>query len=69
MQTLVAEILAVWRRAERLSKELPEGTLEQAAAQAVAEKLRGICQGLTESGAGHEVTEAEARKLLEELAT
>jgi hypothetical protein len=69
MQTLVAEILAAWRRAERLSKELPQGSLEQAAAQAVAEKLRDIYQDLTHGEAGHEITEAEARTLLEELAT
>jgi hypothetical protein len=69
VQTLVAEILAAWRRAERLSNELPEGSLEQAAAQAVAEKLRTIYQDLTSTGAAHEVTEAEARTLLEELAT
>jgi hypothetical protein len=69
MQTLVAEILAAWRRAERLSTELPEGSVEQAAAQAVAEKLRDIYQDLTKGEAAHEITEAEARTLLEELAT
>jgi hypothetical protein len=69
MQTLVAEILAAWRRAERLSNELPKGSLEQVAAQAVAEKLRDIYQDLTRGEAAHEVTEAEARTLLEELAT
>ena len=69
MQTLVAEILAAWRRAERLANELPEGSLEQSAAQAVAEKLRDVYQELTAMGAAREVTEAEARTLLEELAT
>jgi hypothetical protein len=69
MQTLVAEILAAWRRAERLSNELPQGSLEQAAAQAVAEKLRDIYQDLTQGEAAREITEAEARVLLEELAT
>jgi type IV pilus biogenesis protein CpaD/CtpE len=69
MQTLVAEILAAWRRAERLSNELPEGSPEQAAAQAVADKMRDVYQELTQMGAAHEVTEAEARMLLEELAT
>jgi hypothetical protein len=67
MQTLVAEILAAWRRAERLSNELPQGSLEQVAAQAVAEKLRNIYQDLTRSGAAREVSEAEARTLLAEL--
>jgi hypothetical protein len=69
MQTLVAQILAAWRRAERLSNELPEGTLEQAAAQAVAEKMRDIYQDLTENGVAHDVTESEARPLPEERAT
>jgi hypothetical protein len=69
MQTLVAEILAAWRRAERLSNELPEGSLEQAAAHAAAGKLRDIYQELTKTGAVHEISEAEARTLLEELAT
>jgi hypothetical protein len=69
VQTLVAEILAAWRRAERLSNELPQGSVEQAAAQAVAGKMRDIYQDLTHSGAAHDVTEADARTLLEELAT
>jgi hypothetical protein len=69
MQTLVAEILAAWRRAERLSNELPEGSPEQAAAHAVAGKLRDIYQDITQTGVAHEVNEAEARTLLEELAT
>ena len=69
MQTLVAEVLAAWRRAERLSNELPLGSAEQAAAHAVAAKLRDIYQDLTRSEAAHEITEAEARTLLEELAT
>ena len=69
MQTLVAEMLAAWRRAERLSNELPQGSVAQAAAQAVAEKMRDIYQDLIRSGAAHGVTEADARTLLEELAT
>ena len=69
MQTLVAEILAAWRRAERLGNELPPGSLEQAAAQAVAEKLRDIYHDLTATTAAREISEAEARTLLEELAT
>jgi hypothetical protein len=69
MQTLVAEILAAWRRAERLANELPQGSLEQAAAQAVAEKLRDIYQELTRTAGVSHISEAEARTLLEELAT
>jgi hypothetical protein len=68
MQTLVAQILAAWRRAERLANELPDGTLEQAAARAVADKMRDIYQDLTENGAAHDVTEAEAPTLPEERA-
>jgi hypothetical protein len=52
-----------------LSNELPEGSPKQAAAQAVADKMRDVYQELTQLGAAHEVTEAEARTLLEELAT
>jgi hypothetical protein len=67
VQTLVAEILAAWRRADRLSNELPDGTPEHAAALSACERLRDLYHDLTHSGVAREVTEAEARTLLREL--
>jgi hypothetical protein len=67
MQTLVAEVLAAWRRAERLANELPPGSLEQRAAAAACERLRHVYRELTSSGGAHEAREAEARSLLQEL--
>lgn len=40
MQKLVAEIMAAWRRAERLSATLPEGTPEHDAAERACARLR-----------------------------
>jgi hypothetical protein len=68
VQTLVAEILAAWRRADRLSSELEEGTPEHAAAEAACVRLRDLYRDLTHSGVAHEVSEAEARQLLAEVA-
>jgi hypothetical protein len=65
MRTLVAEILAAWRRAERLTDELPDGSPERAAAVAACERLRDLYRELTRSVG--EVAEADARVLLEEL--
>lgn len=67
MQTLVAEILAAWRRAERLSQALPAGTPEHDAAVAACDRLRDLYRDLTTSGFAHEVDQAEARTLLSEL--
>ncbi len=67
MQTLVAEILAAWRRAERLTEELQRGTPEHAGAVLAYERLRDLYRTLTESGVASEVTEAEARALIAEL--
>ncbi|HEY3072606.1 MAG TPA: hypothetical protein VGJ46_07285 [Candidatus Limnocylindrales bacterium] len=67
MQTLVAEILAAWRRAERLSHELPEGSAERGAAHYAAERLQALYRDLTQSGIVKTMTEAEARTLLQEL--
>jgi hypothetical protein len=64
VQTLVAEILAAWRRADRLSSELPDGSPEHDAALAACERLRDLYHDLTHSGVAHEVTEQEATKLL-----
>jgi hypothetical protein len=68
MRLLMAEILAAWRRAERLTDELPEGSPEQAAAVAACQRLRDLYHELTESGAVAAVSEADARVILAELA-
>jgi len=47
MQTLVAEILAAWRRAERLTGTLREGTPEHGAAQLACDRLRDLYRELT----------------------
>ena len=44
MQKLAAEILAAWRRAERLARELPEGSPEHDAAQRAGDRLRDAFQ-------------------------
>lgn len=67
MQTLVAEILAAWRRAERLAASLEPGTPEQAAVDRACERLRGAYQELTESGVAHVLTAREARELIANL--
>jgi hypothetical protein len=67
MQTLVAEILAAWRRADRLTGEYAPGTLEHAAAVAASDRLREVYRDLTSSGAAREVSEAEAQELLRRL--
>jgi hypothetical protein len=68
MQTLIAEILAAWRRAERLTNEYAEGSPEHAAAQAACERLRDLYHDLTRSGIVDDVSEADARQLLSDLA-
>jgi ABC-type nitrate/sulfonate/bicarbonate transport system substrate-binding protein len=66
VRTLVAEVLAAWRRAERLATELPEESRERLAAVIAAERLHALYRDL-EKVAG-EVSEADARALLDELA-
>ena len=68
MKTLVAEVLAAWRRAERLAGELPPGSPEQLAAQSASERLRDLYHDLTSSGVVPPIEEAGARALLSELA-
>ena len=68
MQKLVAEIMAAWRRAERLAATLPEGSPEHAAAQRAAERLGQAFQELTHSGVAHAISEGEARLLLVDAA-
>ena len=68
MQKLAAEILAAWRRAERLSDTLPEGTPEHTAAVRACDKLRDAFQELTHSGVVGAIGAAEARLLLQDAA-
>jgi hypothetical protein len=42
MQALLAEILAEWRKAERLAAELPRGSPEQLAAQSAGDGLHDL---------------------------
>ena len=67
VQTLVAEVLAAWRRAERLSAELPDDSLEGAAATMASKRLHDLYVDLTKVAG--EVDEADARALLAELGT
>jgi hypothetical protein len=67
VQTLVAEILAAWRRAERLAGTLEPGSTERAAVDRACERLRDAYHELTESGVAHGLTAHEARELLARL--
>ena len=67
MQTLVAEILAAWRRSERLVDGLPAGSAEHEAAVQARDRLRDLYRDLTAAGMPA-VSEADARQLLAELA-
>jgi hypothetical protein len=69
LQKLVAEIMAAWRRAERLAATLPEGSPERAAAQRACDRLRDAYQELTHSGVATAITAAEARLLLADAAS
>lgn len=67
MQTLVAEILAAWRRAERLADSLESGSPERIAVDRACAQLRDAYQGLTSSGVAHVLTAREARELIAHL--
>ena len=67
MQTLDAEILAAWRRADRLTRELEPGTPDHAAATEACTRLRDLYRDLTTGGVVAPVSEADARALLSEL--
>jgi hypothetical protein len=69
MQKLVAEIMAAWRRAERLCATLPDQSPERAAAQRACERLRDAYQELTHSGVAAEISAAEARLLVKDAAS
>jgi hypothetical protein len=69
LQKLVAEIMAAWRRAERLAATLPEGSAEREAAQHAGQRLGEAFQELTHSGVAHAISAAEARMLLTDAAS
>lgn len=66
MQTLIAEVLAAWRRADRLGATLPEDSREQRAAVVAAERLQVLYLDLTRVAG--EIDEDTARALLADLA-
>ena len=69
MQKLVAEIMAAWRRAERLANTLPADSPEHLAAERACNRLRDAYQELTRSGVAEALTAAEARMLLHDAAS
>jgi hypothetical protein len=69
MQKLVAEIMAAWRRAERLSSTLPAGSPEHDAAERACARLRDAYQELTHSGVAEALTAAEAKMYLKDAAS
>jgi hypothetical protein len=69
LQKLVAEIMAAWRRAERLAASLPASTAERDAAERAAMRLRDAYQALSHSGVAGALTAAEARLLLADAAS
>ena len=68
MQKLVAEIMAAWRRAERLTQTLPTDSAEREAAERACERLRDAYQELTHSGVAAALTAAVAKLLLRDAA-
>lgn len=66
MQTLAAEILAAWRRAQRLAAQLPTGSAAQRAAMEATDRLAEAFEAVSAAGE-HVVDEAAARVLLQEL--
>lgn len=68
MQALVAQVLAAWRRAERLAGELPPGSPERELAERASERLHDLYRDLTSAGVIAPIEEAGARSLLDELA-
>jgi hypothetical protein len=69
LKKLVAEIMAAWRRAERLAVSLPVGSTEREAAQRACDRLRDAYQELTLSGVAAALTAAEAKILLADAAS
>jgi hypothetical protein len=68
MQKLVAEILAAWRRAERLEQSLPPGTPAHDAARRACERLRDAYSDLVNSGAVTPMSDDQARELVRDVA-
>jgi hypothetical protein len=66
MQTLAAEILAAWRRAQRLASQLPTGSTGQRAAMEATDRLADAYAAVAAAGV-EPVDEAGARMLLREL--
>ena len=64
MQTVVVELLAAWRRAERIAASLERGSPERAAVERACQHLRAAYIEMTGSGVAREVTPAEARELI-----
>ena len=64
---MIAEVLAAWRRAERLTESLPAGSPEHEAAVMASNRLRDLYAELTTVAGGSAVNEADARALLAEL--
>jgi hypothetical protein len=69
VQKLVAEIMAAWRRAERLASTLPVDSAEREAARRACDRLRDAYQELTHSGVADALTAAEARMLVADAAS
>ena len=69
MQKLVAEIMAAWRRAERLANTLPPDSPEHDAAQRACARLGDAYQELTHSGVAAALSAAEAQLLLKDAAS
>jgi hypothetical protein len=67
LQTLVAEILAAWRRADRLAATLEAGTPEREAVDRACQRLRDAYGDLTSSHVAHVLTAREARELIRNI--
>jgi hypothetical protein len=68
MQSLVAEVLAAWRHAERLAAELPADHPDRAGALVAAERLRALYQDLTSRNDDRRPTSGDVRATLDALA-
>jgi len=67
MRTLIAEVLAAWRRAERLAASAEPGTPEHEVAIRASARLRDVYQDLSRSGIVGAVSDDEARDLIATL--
>jgi hypothetical protein len=67
MQTVVVELLAAWRRAERLAASLERGSPEHAAVERACEHLRAAYVEMTGSGIAHVFTHAELLELIADV--